>query len=127
MSWLKGLVAILAFVEAGWMLFDGARAVLTGSYTVPASGVHAGQLGPWAKLISGIGIEPQSNQMKWFFIIYGATWLFLILGFVKHRPWARWPMLFAAIGTLWYLPVGTLFSSLQIILLLYHFSKQTPG
>jgi hypothetical protein len=40
------------------------RKLVTGSYTVPAIGAHAGQLGPWAKLVSAIGIEPQSNEMK---------------------------------------------------------------
>ena len=109
------------------MTFDGARALLTGNYTMPSSGEHAGQLGPWTKVVSAVGIDPLSGTMKWLFFAYGVVWLFLILGFVKDRPWAWWPMLVAAFGSLWYLPICTVLSSSQIVLLLYLFSKQTTA
>jgi len=37
----------LAAVEAGWMLFDGSRALIVGDYVTAKSGPYAGQLGPW--------------------------------------------------------------------------------
>jgi len=122
-EWLRWVIAALAFSEAGWMVFDGLRAVLTGEYTVPRSGPHAGQLGPWASVVSAVGIEPHSVGMKWFFVIYGAAWLALTVCFLANLSWAKWMMLLAAVGMLWFAPLGTLLSVLQIVLMLYRFWK----
>jgi hypothetical protein len=75
MRWLTRVVAVLAIIEAGWMLFDGSRALILGDYVTPTSGPYAGQLGPWTKLVSRVGIEPRSTLMKCIFTIYGAVWL----------------------------------------------------
>lgn len=56
MHWLAGVVLVLAFIEAGWMAFDGGRALVVGDYVTPRSGQYAGQLGPWAKVVSTVGI-----------------------------------------------------------------------
>lgn len=118
MAWLKWIVVALALLEAGWMVFDGARALIVGDYVTPQRGEYAGQLGPWSRLVSAAGIDPRSTLMKAIFAGYGALWLLVIIAFALNQPWARGAMLAAAVGTLWYLPIGTVFSLTQIALLL---------
>jgi hypothetical protein len=117
-SFLRWAAAVLAAFEAGWMAFDGTRALLVGDYVTPRSGEHAGQLGPWAGIVSALGIEPRSAAMKAFFVVYGVAWLVVIACFVRGHGWARWAMLAAAAGSLWYLWVGTVTSALVLALLL---------
>ena len=100
------------------MTFDGARALIVGDYVTPTSGQYAGQLGPWSKLVSAAGIEPRSTLMKCVFVTYGIGWLVIIGCYAMKLPWAWRAMLVAAIGALWYLPVGTTMSVIVIILLL---------
>jgi hypothetical protein len=114
----KWIVAVLAFLEAGWMTFDGLRAHITGSYTSPG-GERAGQLGPWASVVSAVGIDPHSFGMKWTFILYGAVWIVITICFLVGLRWARTAMLVAAIGSLWFLPIGSLLSVVQIVLLVW--------
>lgn len=96
------------------MAFDGTRALIVGDYVTVD-----GQLGPWANLVSAIGIEPRSTLMKSVFAIYGVVWLLIVAAFAVNMPWAKTAMLAASAGALWFLPVGTLFSLLQIGLLLF--------
>jgi hypothetical protein len=112
------LIVFVVVLEAGWMLFDGTRALVVGDYVTPSAGPYAGELGPWSTLVARAGIPPRSTAMKSTFVVYGAVWLAVLLAFVRGRPWAWGAMLAAAIGSLWYLPVGTALSVLQIILLL---------
>jgi hypothetical protein len=116
--WLKWFIIILALLQAGWMTFDGTRALVVGDYVTPKSGEYAGRLGPWSSLVQAIGILPRSTLMRSIFVIYGVTWLIVIACYVLKLPWAWAAMLIAAIGGLWYLPIGTAFSLLQIVLLL---------
>ena len=57
-GWILVLVALVLF-EAGWMAFDGAHALVTGDYVTPSTGSYAGQLGPWADVVSAAGIGPR--------------------------------------------------------------------
>lgn len=118
MLWRRWLIAILAFLDGGWMLFDGATALTTGDYVTPKTGEYAGQLGPWSKVVEAVGIAPRSTLMKTVFVAYGAAWVVIIVCFLLQMPWAWWAMLVAAIGALWYLPFGTLLSVIQVVLLL---------
>ena len=99
------------------MVADGTRALLTGDYRTPASGRHAGQLGPWAGLVKLVGIEPRSTLMKCGFVAYGLAWLAVTAAFARRRPWARTGMVIAAAGSLWYLVPGTASSIVQLLLL----------
>jgi len=120
MTWIDWLIVALAVLEAGWMAFDGTRALVVGDYVTPKEGPYAGQLGPWSRLVAAVGIAPRSTLMKAIFATYGWTWLILIALFVFTRAaWTWYAMVFAAIGTLWYLPIGTVFSMLQIVLLFF--------
>jgi hypothetical protein len=112
------IVAALALVEAAWMTFDGARALIVGDYVTPKSGADAGQLGPWTKIVKAVGIEPRSTLMKSVFLIYGLAWLIIVTCFVLGWPWTKPAMIAAAVGTLWFIPIGTTFSVIQLALLL---------
>jgi hypothetical protein len=117
MAPLKWIIIALALLEAGWMTFDGARALTVGDYVTPQEGPHAGQLGPWTSLVKAVGIEPRSTLMKSIFLIYGIAWLTIIVCFASGLPWAWSAMLALAIGSLWYLPVGTACAVIQLVLL----------
>jgi hypothetical protein len=115
---LRWAAIILALSQAGWMTFDGSRALIAGHYATPKTGAYAGQLGPWSKLVATVGIEPRSNLMKTIFVVCGVIWLTFIACYGLGFRWAWWGMLFAATGTLWYLWAGTLVSLIIIGLLL---------
>jgi hypothetical protein len=118
MHLLGWLVLLLAFIEGGWLAFDGGRALVVGDYLTPRSGRFAGQLGPWSKLVSAIGIEPRSTLMKSVHLVLGSTWLIVMACFALRFPWAWWGMLVCAIAAVWYLPFGTMLSLIQVLLLL---------
>lgn len=117
MGVLRWLAVACALVVAGWFAFDGGRALLVGDYVTPGSGPYAGQLGPWAGVVEAAGIEPRSTAMKLVFLGYGTAWLAVIAAFVARRGWAWTAMLIAALGSLWYVPFGTLLGLIQIALL----------
>jgi hypothetical protein len=118
-AWARWLAAALAAFEAGYMVLDGTRSLITGSYFTPSRGAYAGQLGPWTRAVRGIGIEPESRLMKSIFVVYGASWLVVALAFpFMTAGWAWAAMLVLAVGSLWYLVIGTITSALVIVLLL---------
>jgi hypothetical protein len=112
------VAAALATSEAGFMFVDGVRALLVGDFITPKSGPYAGQLGPWTRLVSAIGIAPRSALMKWLFVAYGAIWLAVVVAFALRVQWAWMAMLVLAVGSLWYLIFGSIVSALVIVLLL---------
>ena len=109
---LRIVVGILAFIQGSWMLFDGSRALIVGDYVTPKSGTYAGQLGPWSKVVQSVGIPPRSTAMKIAFVIFGALWITGLVGLLTSRRWSRRLLAVMAIASLWYLPVGTVASSL---------------
>jgi hypothetical protein len=118
MHWAGWALVSLALFEGGWLTFDGARALVVGDYVTPKSGEYAGQLGPWAKLVSAAGIDPRSTLMKSIHLGLGLVWLAVGTCFALGLPWARMAMLVCAVLSLWYLPFGTLIGIVQIVLLL---------
>ena len=114
---LRWIVVALAALVAGWMVFDGTRALVVGEYVTPASGEYAGRLGPWADVVSALGIEPRSTGMKLFFVVYGLTWLAIVVAFARRVAWSTKAMTIAAVGNLWYLVVGTVASAIQLVML----------
>ena len=118
MKSLVWIIAALGLMQGGWLAFDGSRALIVGDYVTPKSGEYAGQLGPWSKFVAAIGIEPRAALMKFIHVALGAAWLVATACFLLRMPWAWSGMLTCAVLTLWYLPFGTLFSVVQIVLLL---------
>ena len=100
------------------MTFDGTRALLVGDYVTPRTGPHAGELGPWHYVVERVGITPRSTAMKLIFVAFGISWLVIGAALVLQLAWAPTAALVAAILTMWYLPVGTVSSVIQIVLLL---------
>jgi hypothetical protein len=115
---IKWSVVLLAVFNFGYMAFDGGRALIKGDYIRPSSGDYAGQLGPWSKLVSRIGINPESTTMKVIFLSWGLIGLAITLCFVLNMNWAIKGLIVMNFLSLWYLVPGTISSALQIILLL---------
>ena len=111
-------ILILVIVTAGWMAFDGTKALVTGDYVTPSKGRYAGQLGPWSRVVSAVGIEPRSDLMKSIFAFYGFVTIVILLFFLVGFSWAWWALLIAATLGLWYLPFGTAANLIVIALLL---------
>jgi hypothetical protein len=107
----------LALLEAGWLAFDGGRALVVGDYVTPRQGAHAGELGPWAAVVSAVGVEPRSTLMKTAHLALGVVWLTVAAAFARGARWAWKGMIACAAAALWYLPFGTLMSAVQIALL----------
>ncbi len=118
MTIIKWIVIVLSVLNAGYMTFDGARALIKGDYIRPTSGEYAGQLGPWAGLVKKIGIEPESTLMKTIFVVFGIVLLGITACFAMNMPWAAKALLAGNILALWYLWTGTISSAIQIILLI---------
>src|SRR5574338_1725756 len=95
-KWTTWLSVLLIASIAGWMVFDGARALILGDYVTPQTGEFAGQLGPWANLVQAIGIEPRSVWMKLIFIVQGVGTLTIAVSYILKKPWA-WTALLAAL------------------------------
>ncbi len=108
----------LCLLQGGYMLVDGGRALLVGSYITPGSGEHAGQLGPWARLVAAVGVDPGSTGMKLGFVVLGLLWLGLGLGVATGAGWAWVAGLVLSGATLWYLVPGTAISVAVLVLLL---------
>ena len=119
--WQIWIVAGLVVLNAGWMLFDGARALIVGDYVTPKGGPHAGQLGPWSKVVEAVGVNPRSVLMKCVFVGYGATFLIVLAAFIHGASWGWWGMIAVAVLGLWHVPFGTLINVVVIALL------QLPG
>lgn len=117
MAWLKWIVVAIGILMGGWMTFDGSRAWIRGDYVTPSNGPYAGQLGPWAGLVRGAGIEPRSGGMKTAFVILGVSWLVFAVAYGAGVSWARPGLIVVSVASLWYVPAGTVLATLELILL----------
>ena len=117
MNWPRVVILVFTAIEAGWLALDGTRALLVGDFITPRSGPYAGQIGPWRHVVERLGVNPRGTAMKVFFAVYGWLWLLLGVAFAWGASWSRTAMLVAAVGTLWFLPFGTIASVVQIVLL----------
>ena len=117
MHWSRWVVVTLVILNAGWMLFDGCRALIVGDYVTPKTGRHAGELGPWSKVTPAVGIPPRSTLMKAIFVVYGLVYLGMLAVFLSGASWSRWGMILMAVLGLWYLPFGTVVNLLVLALL----------
>lgn len=118
MTSIRKILVALALIEGLWMTFDGAHALVVGDYVTQSRGSHAGELGPWSRVVATVGIPPRSTAMKVIFVVYGLSWLAIAIAFLRRAQWAWLAMFVASVATLWYLPVGTLIGMIQLALLL---------
>ncbi|MGH3313606.1 MAG: hypothetical protein ACRDP3_23980 [Streptomyces sp.] len=126
MHWAGWAAVALIAVIGGWMLFDGIHALLTGDFVTPRSGTHAGQLGPWANLVSGVGLDPRSLLVKWVFVGYAVGYLVSGAAFAAGTPGAWWAVVVLAVCGLWYLPFGTV-ANLVVVAVLFMPSLRARG
>jgi hypothetical protein len=101
-----------------FMTFDGSRGLLVGDYLTPQSGRFAGQPGPWSNVVNSVGIPPRSTTMKVIVLVFGLAWLVAAVTFAQRVPGSIALLMFMAVATLWYVPVGTLMSALVLLGLL---------
>jgi hypothetical protein len=107
--------AILAFITGAFMTADGLHALITGAY-------FGGSLGPWATVVRAVGIGPHSVVMKVLFVYFGAMWLCSVWLWVRRiAPRFRFVL---AICTLWYAPVGTVISVIELVLVMNETSRR---
>jgi hypothetical protein len=118
MSATRILIPVIALLIGGWLISDGIRALATGDYLTAKSGPRAGQLGPWAKLIAKAGLNPRGTPIKLLHVVLGCLWLTGLIFFLTGAAAGRWLLIICSAGTLWYLPLGTVLSLIELSLLL---------
>ena len=114
---MKIIITILGFLNGGYMLLDGIYVLLKGKYIGPE------KPGPWANIFYKLDINV--FKLGPVFIAFGIMWLIWLYSLWANLSWSHGFGIFACIVTLWYLPVGTLFS--LIILLILVFAKRSVG
>lgn len=119
MTFVRILASLLALLIGGWLLYDGVRAMTKGDYTTPSSGPHANQLGPWAAVVRRVGLDPRGTVVKSAHVALGALWCLGALALLARLRLASPLLVICAVGTLWYLPAGTLIGVIELGLLLW--------
>ncbi|MEO7443978.1 MAG: hypothetical protein ABIT96_09495 [Ferruginibacter sp.] len=114
---MKILIILLAFLNGGYMLFDGLFVMIKGKYFGPA------KPGPWANLFYKMNINV--FRMGPLFIVFGLLWLAWIYSLWTNQHWSYHFGLVLGVLTLWYFPFGTLFS--LIIIGTLFFAKKKLG
>ena len=127
MSRKKLLITLLVLLTAGWMLFDGSRALIAGDFVTPESGDYAGQLGPWANLAQRLGIEPRSTLMKSVFVVYGLLAITSVVCYLIDYPWAGTALMVVCFLGLWYLPFGTIANLVVLFLMMMRRRKRVSA
>lgn len=103
-------IAILSFILGAWLVFDSIRKLFTGYYT----GEQTIGLGPWATIVSTLGVRPA--DMAFPFLFLGTIWIvngaIVLLG--ANTRYER--TIAISIVTLFYALPGTLIGILNIVL-----------
>lgn len=107
----KIILALIALLNGGWMIFDGIHVLMKGKYFGPADP------GPWSKIVSAIGLEPLSLGIP--FIIFGSGWLTSIFGIFSLETWGWYLAVGISVATLWYAWVGTILSIIFLAILTF--------
>jgi hypothetical protein len=109
-SLTSATISILSFNLGAWLIFDSTRKLLTGYYT----GEQTIGLGPWATIVSALGVRPA--DMAFSFLFLGIIWIvngaIVMLG--ANTRYER--TIAISIVTLFYALPGTLIGILNIVL-----------
>jgi uncharacterized membrane protein YphA (DoxX/SURF4 family) len=68
-SFASSAISIMSFILGIWLVFDGTRKLVTGYYT----GEQTIVLGPWATIVSALGVRP--SDMAFPFVFLGIIWI----------------------------------------------------
>jgi uncharacterized membrane protein HdeD (DUF308 family) len=114
-------ISILSFILGAWLVFDGARKLFTGYYT----GEQTIGLGPWATIVSALGMRPA--DMAFPFVFLGTIWIvngvIVLLG--ANTRYER--TIAISIVTLFYALPGTLVGIVTTVLSLRERRSARPG
>jgi hypothetical protein len=119
MHWSGYVAAAVVAINAAWMLFDGSRALVVGDYITP-HGERAGELGPWARVVRAVGLDPRSTGVKLAIAILGLITLVTAVGYASNAPGSRWGLVAGALACIWYAPTGTIAGVLAIAIVVVH-------
>ena len=111
------LYVLATWTLGWWLLYDGLHQRLWGDYTR-----LYGQLGPWADLARGVGLDPQ--RLALFFIALGGGLLGASFGVILRRPWGYYTALVLSAVGLLYLGFGTPVALAALLLLLLPASRR---
>ncbi len=106
---MKIAITVLGFLNGGYMLADGLIVLVKGKYIGPL------RPGPWADLFSRLNVDV--FRLGPLFIAYSVLWLLWLYGLWTSHRWAYPFGIIISTLTLWYLPVGTIFSLIILIIL----------
>lgn len=101
----------LSWLIGWWMVYDGLHGRVFGDYVR-----ISGQLGPWAALVSAVGVDPVG--LSWFFIVWGSAFLATSFGLYFRQRWAHTVGLVASGLGLLYLGFGLPVALLCLVVLL---------
>lgn len=105
------LFFVFSWLLGWWQAYDGVHQRVTGDYVR-----IDGQLGPWATLVSGVGIDPLS--LGWFFVVLGLSLVAASFGLYLRRRWGYNVALGCSLISLFYLGFGTPVALVCLVLLL---------
>ncbi len=103
-------IAVLGFFLGGWLVFDGSLKLATGLY----SGENTVGLGPWASVVSLLGVSP--DQMAIPLVLLGILWLVNSALVIVGAQWRYERAILSGVLTLFYLIPGTIVSLVVILL-----------
>lgn len=112
---MKILITILGFLTGSYMLLDGIFVIINGKFIGPD------KPGPWANLFYKFNIDV--FKLGPLFIVFGLLWLTWLYFLCTNQPWSYIYGLILSVLTLWYLPIGTLFSAIIIGILVFYRQK----
>jgi hypothetical protein len=107
---MKIIASLLALLNGGYMIADGLYVMLKGKYIGPE------KPGPWANLFYKLNIDV--FKLGPLFICTGLLWITWLVALWTQQSWTWGFGLIVSILTLWYIPVGTVFSLVILVFLL---------
>lgn len=107
---MKVVVTLLGCINGLYMLVDGVFVLINGKYIGPENP------GPWANLFHKLNMDV--FKLGPMFILFGVAWLGWIIALWSGQSFAWLFGIIISILTLWYLPVGTLFSLIILVALM---------
>lgn len=107
-------VGVLVVIVAGYMILDGVRELSGKGYIAPG-----GALGPWAGLLTRLGIDPYATGVAAVFVGYGVVLLGALVYYLTGSFAGGVALIVVAILGLWYLPFGTVGCLIAIGLVLW--------
>ena len=114
---MKILITILGLLNGCYMLIDGLYVMFKGKYIGPE------KPGPWAEIFYNLNVNV--FKLGPLFVAVGLLWLVWLYSLWTDQSWSYMFGIIISILTFWYLPVGTLFS--VIILLVLILAKHKLG